>query len=315
MTLGIGLVGCGQWGLNYLRTFSELDGCRVAIACDADPARLREVERRIPGIRTTPQLGDVLDDPSVNAVVVTDVEQARQLRDLAATTGRRLMVGHVFRFNSAVTYLQQLIGSGAMGDLEYLYFTRTNLGPIRSDVNVVWDLMTHDISILLHFLNQTPAWASGQGASYLSAGCEDIAFATLGFESGVIANIRASWLDPRKVREITVVGSSKMAVFNDLDPTEPVRIFNKGAIREPSYESFGEFKLVTRSGEVVSPAIPPSEPLKNQCQHFVKALTSGSPLLADANDGLRVVEIVSAINRSIAERGVPQPLAKAPAIA
>jgi predicted dehydrogenase len=343
MALGIGLVGCGQWGLNYLRAFSELDGCRVAIACDADPARLQEVERRNPSIRTTRELTDVLEEPSVDAVVVatpatrhygaaraaleagkdclvekpmtTDVEQARRLRDLAATSGRRLMVGHVFRFNAGVTYLQRLIGSGAMGEIEYLYFTRTNLGPIRSDVNVVWDLMTHDISILLHFLNQTPAWASGQGASYLSQGCEDIAFATLGFESGVIANIRASWLDPRKVREITVVGSSKMAVFNDLDSTEPVRIFDKGAIREPAYESFGEFKLVTRSGEVVSPAIPPSEPLKNQCQHFVQALRTGGPFLADANDGLRVVEIISAINRSIAERGVPQALSTAAAIA
>ena len=247
--------------------------------------------------------------------MTTDVEQARTLRDLAASRGRRLMVGHVFRFNAAVNYLQQLIGSGSLGELEYLYFTRTNLGPIRSDVNVVWDLMTHDVSILLHFLNHTPTWASAQGASYLSRGCEDIAFATLGFESGVIANIRASWLDPRKVREITVVASSKMAVFNDLDPTEPVRIFNKGAIREPSYESFGEFKLVTRSGEVVSPAIPPSEPLKNQCQHFLKALASGGPVLSDADDGLRVVEIVSAINQSIAERGVPQSLSTAPAIA
>jgi predicted dehydrogenase len=343
MTVGIGLVGCGQWGLNYLRAFSELDGCRLVVACDPDPARLKEAERRSPGLRTTLDVAELLAEPEVSAVVVatpatrhygvafaalqadkdclvekpmtTDAEQARSLRDLAATRGRRLMVGHVFRFNAAVNYLQQLIGSGSLGDLEYLYFTRTNLGPIRSDVNVVWDLMTHDVSILLHFLNQTPAWVSAQGASYLSRGCEDIAFATLGFESGVIANVRASWLDPRKVREITVVGSSKMAVFNDLDPTEPVRIFNKGAIREPSYESFGEFKLVTRSGEVVSPAISPSEPLKNQCQHFLKALASGSPVLSDADDGLRVVEIVSAINRSIAERGVPQSLSTAPAIA
>ena len=343
MEIGLGLVGCGQWGLNYLRAFSELDGCRLTIACDPDPARLREVERRHTGMRTTLQLADVLADPTVDAVVVatpatrhyaaatavleaskhclvekpmtTDAEQARRLRDLASASGRRLMVGHVFRFNAAVNYLQSLIGSGTLGELEYLYFTRTNLGPIRSDVNVVWDLMTHDVSILLHFLNQTPAWVSGQGASYLSAGCEDIAFATLGYESGVIANIRASWLDPRKVREITVVGSSKMVVFNDLDPTEPVRVFNKGAIREPTYESFGEFKLVTRSGEVVSPSIPASEPLKNQCQHFLKALWDGSPVLSDANDGLRVVEIVSAINRSVGDRGAPQLLSTAPALA
>lgn len=342
MEIRLGLVGCGQWGLNYLRAFSELEGCRLTVACDPDPARLHEAERRHGQLRTTLELDEVLADPEVDAVVVatpatrhyavatavleagkdclvekpmtTDIEQARRLRDTAGSTGRRLMVGHVFRFNPAINYLQSLIGSGALGELEYLYFTRTNLGPIRSDVNVVWDLMTHDVSILLHFLNQTPGWVSGQGASYLSSGCEDVAFATLGYDRGVIANIRASWLDPRKVREITVVGSSKMAVFNDLDPTEPVRIFNKGAIREPAYESFGEFKLVTRSGEVVSPAIPASEPLKNQCQHFLKALATGSPILSDANDGMRVVEIVSAINRSVGERGVPQTLSSAAAV-
>jgi predicted dehydrogenase len=215
------------------------------------------------------------------------------------------MVGHVFRYNPGINHLQKVIGSGTLGQLEYLTFTRTNLGPIRTDVNVVWDLMTHDVSILLHFLNQRPSWISAQGASFLSSGCEDVAFATLGFEGGVIANIRASWLDPRKVREITVVGSAKMAFFNDLETQEPVRIFDKGAMREPSYETFGEFKLVTRSGEVISPAIPATEPLKNQCQHFLQSVTTQRPVLSDGSDGLRVVEVVVAINQSIAQRGVP----------
>jgi predicted dehydrogenase len=333
VTVGIGLVGCGRWGLNYLRAFSELDGCRMVAACDVSPDRLREAERRVPGIRTTPDLTALLGATDVDAVVVatdatrhyevaravleagkhslvekpmtTDVEDARQLRDLAAKQGRVLMVGHVFRYNPGINHLQKVIGSGTLGQLEYLTFTRTNLGPIRSDVNVVWDLMTHDVSILLHFLNQRPAWVSAQGASFLSSRCEDVAFATLGFDGGVIANIRASWLDPRKVREITVVGSAKMAFFNDLETQEPVRIFDKGAMREPSYETFGEFKLVTRSGEVISPAIPATEPLKNQCQHFLQAVTTHRPVLSDGSDGLRVVEVVVAINQSIAQRGVP----------
>jgi predicted dehydrogenase len=142
-----------------------------------------------------------------------------------------------------------------------------------------------------------------------------VAFATLGFQRGVVANIRASWLDPRKVREITLVGTSKMAFFNDLDPTEPVRIYDKGAMREPSYESFGEFKLVTRTGDVVSPPVPASEPLKNQCQHFLKAVQNRTPVLSDADDGLRVVEIIAGINRSISQNGVPESLALAPATA
>ena len=333
MTVGIGLVGCGRWGLNYLRAFSEIDGCRMVAACDLSPDRLHEAERRAAGLRTGTDLDALLGASDVDAVIVatdatrhyevaraaleagkdclvekpltTDVDQARELRDLARRKDRLLMVGHVFRYNPGINHLQKVIGAGALGQLEYLTFTRTNLGPIRSDVNVVWDLMTHDISILLHFLNQAPSWVSAQGASFLSSDCEDVAFATLGFEDGVVANIRASWLDPRKVREITVVGSGKMAFFNDLETQEPVRIFDKGAMREPSYESFGEFKLVTRTGDVVSPAIPASEPLKNQCQHFLRSVMTRRPVLSDGNDGLRVVEVVVAINQSIAQRGVP----------
>ena len=331
------MIGCGQWGLNYLRAFSELEGCRVVTACDVNLQRLREAQRRSRDVRITTELSTVLADSSINAVVIAtqatthygvavaaleagkdcliekpmtaDVEQARRLRDLAQRTGRQLMVGHVFRYNPAINYVQRLLASGGLGELEYMYFTRTNLGPIRSDVNVVWDLMSHDVSILLHLLNQAPTWVSAHGAAYLRPECEDVAFATVGFQRGVVANLRASWLDPRKVREITLVGTSKMAFFNDLEPTEPVRIYDKGAMREPAYENFGEFKLVTHSGEVVSPAITPTEPLKNQCQHFLRALRGQGPLLSDANDGLRVVEIISAINRSIGQSGAPQSLA------
>jgi predicted dehydrogenase len=333
MSVRIGLIGCGQWGFNYLRAFSEIDGCRVVAACDVKPARLRDAERRFVGLRTDLDFASLLADPEIDALVVaaeasrhyelaravleagkdclvekpmaTEAAQARELRDLAQARRRILMVGHVFRYNAGINYLQRLIASGTIGELEYLYFTRTNLGPIRSDVNVVWDLMTHDVSILLHFLNQRPLWVSAQGASYLRSDCEDVAFATLGFERGVVANIRASWLDPRKVREITVVGTTKMAVFDDLDSGAPVRIYDKGAMREPSYDSFGEFKLVTRTGDVVIPAVPVSEPLKNQCQHFVEALTSRRPVLSDGDDGARVVEIVAAINQSISQQGVP----------
>jgi predicted dehydrogenase len=336
VTVGIGLIGCGQWGLNYLRAFSDLEGCQVVAACDVSPPRLREAERRSRDLRTTSDLSEVIGDPQIQAVVIAtpatqhyptvvaaleagkdclvekpmtaDVDEARRLRELARRSGRLLMVGHVFRFNPAINFIQRLLAAGGLGELEYLYFTRTNLGPIRSDVNVVWDLMTHDVSILLHFLNQAPTSISAQAAAYLRPEWHDVAFATLAFPHGVLANIRASWLDPRKVREITLVGTSKMAVFNDLDPTEPVRIYDKGAMREPAYESFGEFKLVTRSGDVVSPQIPSAEPLRNQCQHFLRAIQGRERVLSDVDDGLRVVEIIDAINRSIAQNGVPQSL-------
>jgi predicted dehydrogenase len=329
----IAVIGCGQWGLNYLRVMNSLGGGRVVAACDVSPERLERADQAIPGVRTTSSVDEVLSDPKIDAVVVatpatdhhavgkavlsagkdclvekpltTDPAQARELRDLAAATGRVLMVGHIFKYNAAINFVQQLVASDGIGDLEYLYFTRTNLGPIRQDVNVVWDLVTHDVSILLHFLHQSPTWVSAQGAYFLAEGCEDVAFATLGFERGVIANIRASWLDPRKVREITLVGTRRMVVFNDLDASEPVRIYDKGTMREPDYRSFGEFKMVTRNGDVVSPAIPASEPLQNQCRAFIESVKTRQAPLSDADDGVRVVEIVTAINRSIAERGAP----------
>jgi len=214
------------------------------------------------------------------------------------------MVGHVFRHNAAINHVRHMLAGGEIGELLYLYFTRTNLGPIRSDVNVVWDLMSHDVSIALHFLNRLPDSVSAQGACYLSPGTEDVAFATLGFSGGTVANMRVSWLDPRKVREITVVGSRRMVVIDDTS-SEPVRVFDKGALREPSYGTFGEFKLVTHSGDVTIPAIPVTEPLKTQCQHFLDAVRSGKLELGDAADGIRVVEVLTAINDSISQGGRP----------
>jgi predicted dehydrogenase len=164
--------------------------------------------------------------------------------------------------------------------------------------------MTHDVSILLHFMNNLPDWVSAQGACYLSPDSEDVAFATLGFATGLVANMRVSWLDPRKVREITLVGTRRMVVFDDT-ASEPVRIYDKGALKEPAYDTFGEFKLVTHSGDVTIPAIPPGEPLKAQCQHFLNSIRTGKVRLGDASDGVRVVEVTTAINESIAHQGAP----------
>jgi predicted dehydrogenase len=335
----IGLLGCGAWGLNYLRTFAELEGSFMTYVCDTNPDRLREAERRLPSVQTTEDLDAFLGKDDLDAVVVavdatrhydmarrvleagkdcllekpmtTDVGEAIELRNLATRSGRVLMVGHVFRHNAAINYVRQMMAAGEIGDLLYLYFTRTNLGPIRSDVNVSWDLMSHDVSIALHFVNRLPEWVSAQGASYISPGCEDVAFATLGFPGGVVANMRASWLDPRKVREITVVGSRRMVVIDDVSG-EPVRVFDKSALLEPSYDTFGEFKLVTRFGDVVIPHIPPVEPLKAQCQHFLDAIQTGTVELSDPEDGVRVVQVITAINESIAQHGAPVRLVENP---
>jgi predicted dehydrogenase len=334
--LQVAIIGCGQWGLNYFRTLNAVPDCRVVAACDLTMDRLEQARGAASDVRLTQDVDSVIADPDVDAVVVatpatthfalakrvldagkdclvekpltTDPSDARALRDLARLRGRILMVGHIFRYNAAVNLVHRLLLADTIGRLEYLLFTRTNLGPIRNDVNVAWDLVTHDVSILLQFMHQAPVWVSGQGGSFLTDGCQDIAFATIAFSDGVMANIRASWLDPRKVREITLVGSRKAIVFDDLNPSEPVRIYDKGAMREPTYGSFGEFKTVTRSGDVLIPAVTAAEPLRTECLDFIEAVATRRPPLSDADDGVRVVELVSAINRSIAERGAPMAL-------
>jgi predicted dehydrogenase len=327
------VVGCGQWGLNYLRAFSEIRDCRVVAACDLSNERLEYGRGVAPDARFTQDFESVMADPDVDAVVVatpatthfalaqrvldvgkdclvekpltTDPSGAHALRDLANLRGRILMVGHIFRYNAAINFVHRLLLDDAIGQLEYLLFTRTNLGPIRSDVNVAWDLVSHDVSILLQFIPEAPVWVSGQGGSFLAEDCPDVTFATVAFPEGVVANIRASWLDPRKVREITLVGSRKAIVFDDLSPTEPVRIYDKGAMREPGYDSFGEFKTVTRTGDVLIPAVKGVEPLHTECLDFIECVTTRRRPLSDADHGVRVVEVVSAINTSIAERGAP----------
>jgi len=326
------VVGAGQWGLNYVRALGELEGCSMSLVCDVSQQRLEHAESRQPGVRTTTSLDDVLNDPDIDAAIVatpatrhfevasrllaagkhclvekpmtTTVEDAVRLGELAQEHSRLLMVGHVFRHNEGVEYVRGMVGRGDIGEVLYIYFTRTNLGPIRSDVNVVWDLMSHDVSIAFHLLNRMPEWASAQGACYLDPSVQDVAFATLGFPGGVVANMRVSWLDPRKVREITVVGANHMVVIDDMSP-DPVRIYDKGAIREPVYETFGEFKMVTRSGAVTIPAIRGGEPLKRQCQHFLEAIGRGRVALGDASDGIRVVQTLVAINESIRHNGAP----------
>lgn len=307
--------------------------CRVAVASDRSMDRLEHARGVAPDARFTQDFDSAIVDPGVDAVVVatpatahfalasraldagkdclvekpltTDPTEARALRDLACLREQILMVGHIFRYNAAINFVNRLLLDDTIGRLEYLLFTRTNLGPIRTDVNVTWDLVSHDVSILLQFMHQAPVWVSGQGGSFLADGCQDVAFATLAFPDGVMANVRASWLDPRKVREITLVGSRKAIVFDDLNPTEPVRIYDKGAIREPAYDNFGEFKTVTRTGDVLIPAVKAAEPLRTECLEFIECVASRRRPLSDGDDGVRVVEVVSAINRSIAERGAP----------
>src|SRR6185436_18286699 len=218
--------------------------------------------------------------------------------------GRLLMVGYTFLYNAGVRKMKEVMAPGQFGQPYYLHATRTNLGPIRQDVNAAWDLAPHDIAIFNYLLDEQPLWASAIGTRVLKTDREDIAFATLGYGNNVIGNIHVSWADPNKVREVVAVGSRRRVVFNDLSDTERVRVFERGvSVGDAIADSYGEFKLLVRDGDIVSPKVEPSEPLKNQCAEFVDAIAGRRAPVATARFGVDVVRTLTASEASMRLRG------------
>lgn len=332
--LRIGVIGCGYWGVNYVRVFNELPGAVVTHACDVREERLQMVQHRFRDTQTCTCVKAMLDDNDLDAVVVatpatthfdlvrqclehdkhvlvekpvtTNCEQAASLAALAQDRKLILLVGHTFVFNAGVRTVKHYLDSKEIGQLYYLHATRTNLGPIRNDVNAVWDLASHDVSIFDYLLDMKPEWASAVGAHVLRNCREDVAFITLGYPDGVIGNIHVSWADPNKVRQVVVVGSQMRVVFNDLDAQERVRIFHKGVSVAPSEaESFGEFRFQLRDGDIVSPWVESSEPLKNQAAHFLACIHDETSPLCDGATACQVVRVMEAIDRSMQQKGAP----------
>jgi predicted dehydrogenase len=219
------------------------------------------------------------------------------------------MVGHTFLFNAGIQVTKRHMDLEKIGQIYYLHATRTNLGPIRTDVNAIWDLAPHDVSIFDYLLNTMPEWVSAVGAQVLGNCREDVGFITLGYPNGIIGNIHVSWADPNKVREVVVVGSEMRIVFNDLDAQERVRIYNKGVTAVASEAgSFGEYRFLVRDGDIVSPLVESSEPLKNQARHFLECIDEGSDPCSDGVMALRVVQVMEAVDRSMKRKGAPEPV-------
>jgi len=329
--LGIAVLGYGYWGVNYVRVFNEVTESRTVAVCDQRPDRIEEVQRRFAGISVTTQLEELLTHQDIDAVVIcteasshhalalrclatgkhvlvekpltTRVDHAEELTLLAESKGLVLMVGHTFLYNPAVRKVKEYV-SKAPDQVYYLHASRTNLGPIRRDVNALWDLATHDIAIFNYLLEGVPDWVSAIGARVLRNCREDVGFISLGYPNGIVANIHVSWADPNKAREIVVVCSDKRIVFNDLSPLEPVRVFKKGirpVMTEPL--NYGEYQLQIRDGDIMSPKIEVSEPLKNQCRHFLDCVESGKRPLTGGWEGIDVVRVLNAMDRSVALRG------------
>jgi predicted dehydrogenase len=231
--------------------------------------------------------------------------EARAIVELARRTERVLVHGHVFLYNPGIRYVRDGLAAGRFGAVQYLHATRTNLGPIRSDVNVVEDLATHEITIFDFLLGRPPQWVSATGSRLLGTEREDVAFVSLDYGGGVLAHVHVSWLNPQKIRTMTLVGTERMVVWDDMQPLEPVRVYDKGLMDEPYYDSFGEFQLRLRDADIVIPKVVMHEPLRLQAEAFIRRLTSGDATASEAESGVRVIACLEAIQQSLREQGRP----------
>jgi predicted dehydrogenase len=330
----IGVIGCGYWGINYVRVFSELPQVEVARAADRRVDRRQLLGQRFPALSTCEDYAEIVTDPDIDAVVVatpavahytvvkeclqhgkhvlvekpmtTRVDHAEELVGLAHEHQVTLMVGYTFLYNDGIRKVKSLLDSDDFGEVYYLYATRTNLGPLREDVSAIWDLAPHDISIFDYLLNQTPVQVSAIGVRPLRNKREDVGFLTLTYANGIVGHIHVSWADPQKVRQVVIVGSQKRIVFDDVNTLEQVRVFEKGvAPASAEANSFGEYGYLVRDGDVISPKIQAGEPLKNQCLHFLDVIEGKAAPLSDGAKGLEVARIMAAVEKSLAGHGCP----------
>jgi predicted dehydrogenase len=339
MMLQAALVGTGYWGPNLANAVERTGKAVLSWLCDANSKNLSSLARRYPHAKATTDIGEIMEDGRVDAVIIatpsashfelgkqaleagkhaliekpltTSSREAALLVELTEERHSVLMVGHVFEYNAAIRTVEGLIKSGELGEIYYMSFERTNLGPVRTDVGALWDLATHDASIMCDFMSATPASVSARGQSYLNPGIEDVVFATFTFNGGTAAHIHASWLNPSKVRQITVVGSKKMAVCDDLDLRQPVRVYDKHVSLPPLSEITGSFlqhkTLVVDSGAII-PVVQSREPLLAEVDDFFECIVSGGKPRADGMSGWRVVRMMEAAAESIARDSVAVPV-------
>jgi predicted dehydrogenase len=325
--LKVGVIGCGYWGPNLIRNFAQLSRSDVIRVADLDEVRLEYIKGLYPFVETTMDYRDIINDPEIDIVAVAtpvqthykfasealcakkhvfvekpitaSVQEAENLIDLAEKYQRKLMVGHTFIYTSAVQKMKEIICSGELGDIYYINSQRLNLGLFQQDINVIWDLAPHDISIILYLLDLKPTTISAVGTSHINSAMEDVAVLTMKFSNSLIAFVQTSWLDPDKIRKMTVVGSKKMLVFDDVQPTEKIRIYDKGVEVPKHYDSYAEFHYSYKYGDIIIPKIDGSEPLYVELDHFLDCVTNDEVPLTDGHDGLTVVQILEAAEESL----------------
>ncbi len=328
---GVGVTGLGYWGPNWVRNLHQLGCARRVVACDLDRKRRQHIEELYAGVETSSSFDELLEDPDIEGIVIAtpvsthypmarkaleagksvlvekplalSQKQAASLVLLAREHKSVLMVGHTFEYSAPVRKAQEIIQSGELGDIFYISSVRANLGLFQHDVNVAWDLATHDISIILMLMGRVPVRVSCHGGSHYRNDIEDVAMLTLHFERDVIAFIHVSWLDPNKIRRTTIVGSRKMLVYDDTATQEKLRIYDKGVTVDRYYDTFGDFHMSYRYGDILIPRIEETEPLRIECQHFVDCIKNGLTPHTDGMSGMRVVSVLEAANLSLREGG------------
>ncbi len=323
----IAVVGCGYWGPNLIRNLNSLSDCVLKSVCDINSDRLAHMKSLYPAVEITSDFNDLIKDRDINAVMVatpvkfhyqmarksllagkhTFVEkpmactsqQCEELIDLAEKGNLVLMVGHTFIYSKPVRKIREIVNSGELGELQYVSARRLNLGLLQKDINVAWDLAPHDISIILYVLGKEPVSVNCQGKSHVAKGVEDVTNMTLNFANGAFGILHSSWLDPNKVRETVFIGKKKMLVYNDVEPIEKIRIYDKRVEAPPHYDSFGEFQYSYHYGGVYSPYLELTEPLKVEAQHFLDCIRTGAKSESSGADGLQVVRILEAASTSL----------------
>ncbi|MDQ2896099.1 MAG: Gfo/Idh/MocA family oxidoreductase [Actinomycetota bacterium] len=321
--LRVGVAGLGYWGPNLARNFAALPDCELLVCCDLLQAARTRVASMLPGVRVTDDFDSLLADPELDAIALAtpvpthaelavrvlqagkhcfvekplsqSVADAERAVAAAQASGRILMVGHLLEYHPGIRRLKELAESGELGDIYYIYGNRLNLGKLRADENALWSLGAHDVSVVLHLAGEEPTEVVAHGEAYVRPGVEDVVFCFLRFPSGLAAHLHLSWLDPHKERRFTIVGSRRMATFDDMELERKLTVYDKGF--DEDARTYGEY--ITRSGDIFSPRIPNLEPLRLECEHFVQCALRGERPRSDGESGLRVVRVLAALQASL----------------
>lgn len=327
--INVAVVGCGYWGPNLVRNINAVGNAKLSVVCDLQEQRLTAIKKLYPHLATTNSFSSVLQDPSIHAVILATpmsthyklgkmvleagkhlfVEkplagssaEAQELILLASQRQKILMVGHTFEYSAPVNKIKDIITSGELGDIYYLDSYRVNLGLFQPDLSVIWDLAPHDVSIILYMVNSKPVSVNAQGQSYVNGHVEDVANITIKFENNVMAHVIVSWIAPCKLRRTTIVGTKKMIVYDDLEPEEKVKVYDRGVTF--THEEVAQSQVIYRTGDINSPNIPNTEPLKVEMEHFVDCIINNKLPRSNGTVGLNVVRILEAAQESIRKKG------------